>query len=259
MAAFVATTGDEAWDYTALKQRFDQSGPLWAALDGDVCVSPATLASWYTAGFQGRPDRGQRVNTDDWPGFEYAASKVIRRVTANAFPAILQLWSGRPSATGHLYNVPAADSAGILRAAAARIHILRGGILNEQGQERQSFEEFQAALSIDPDNADAKYLLGISPLHERMARQRLAKNASDPTTYQELAYILCQNRRFGEAATLLEQAVASKPDPNLVFILARTYEEKGAIPEAIATYEKLLSLDPGNEMISRYIQELKNR
>jgi tetratricopeptide (TPR) repeat protein len=153
--------------------------------------------------------------------------------------------------------VPAEDTAVLNRYLTAREYILSGGMCNEQGNEQQSFFEFQKALQINPRDEDAQYLLGISRLHERRVMERLATRPDDINAGQELAYIYCQNRRFDDAAALLEKLNAiTGPDPAVYYTLARVYEEKGDKRKAIACYEKLLLIDPGNPEVEQRIRFL---
>src|SRR5262245_17845335 len=50
--------------------------------------------------------------------------------------------------------------------------------------------------------------------------------------------------RFGDAATLLEEAYATFPEPVLLYNLARAYQESGELAKSIDAYERFLAADP---------------
>jgi tetratricopeptide (TPR) repeat protein len=55
---------------------------------------------------------------------------------------------------------------------------------------------------------------------------------------------LYEGGRFREAASLLEEAYATFPEPVLLYNLARAYQESGELAKAIDAYERFLAADP---------------
>jgi predicted membrane-bound spermidine synthase len=260
MLAVVGRETGISLDYGELAVRFTHDKESGADLETKACISPYALASWFVMGKRGIGTFcGPKtvVNTDDCPYFEYTATKMVRSITPSAFDRIGELLACRDSVSGIVKLASGWDRAILDRYGAARNHIINGGMLNEQRRERESLQEYQVALGINPRDEDAQYCLGISRYHEQKVMERLAASPEDPDAIQELAYIYCQNRRFDEAAAFLEKILARQQQPTALFVLGRVYEEKGDTARAIDCYEKLQAYDPGNSELRERIDFLR--
>jgi protein O-mannosyl-transferase len=95
-----------------------------------------------------------------------------------------------------------------------------GNILLQKGRVEEAITQFQKTLQIKPDNADARYNLGLS-FH--------------------------QQGRLDEAISQYEKALKIKPDyAKAHYNLGNALLQKGRADEAIAQYQKALDIEPDN-------------
>lgn len=95
-------------------------------------------------------------------------------------------------------------------------------------------------------------------------------DAADDSTYDRCisqAIEMMSDKRYGDAARVLDQALAARPDDRKARVLqsfarARKALSKRDIPSAVRHYETVLSLDPGNPTAKRemlMVTALRNR
>lgn len=83
---------------------------------------------------------------------------------------------------------------------------------------------------------------------EQLAQQVLADGRGDAAALQILGEALTAQGRFNEAISVLTEAVGASPEaPDQVLLaLASAYEKMGALEDARATYEAVLTANPAN-------------
>ena len=112
---------------------------------------------------------------------------------------------------------------------------------------------YREVLKVDPDNADAIYLLGLlaEAIGDRDLAADLIKNAiaiqpSNILFHSSLAIILKSQGKSDQAIECYLNAL--KLDPNhadILLGLASLYHEAGKLDEAISTYRQYLKIKPG--------------
>jgi Tfp pilus assembly protein PilF len=123
-------------------------------------------------------------------------------------------------------------------------------LLAGQRRTAEAVAHFQQALSLKPDLPSAHFNLGIILWQEgkvleaeKRWREAVRLSPKDVEYASKLAYVLATNadpaaRNGHEAVELAKRAVElsqSKPDPNIVAILAAAYAEAGDFPSAVTT------------------------
>lgn len=126
----------------------------------------------------------------------------------------------------------------------ADLHALKGHALGRMAQGNPmdmmrygmaAMQEYEKALAIDPENADARFGRGVSRL---MAPPGFGGNVDG-------------------AIEDLEVACKKKPFPEAYYYLGEAYKKKGQTDKARAAYEKALKLRPGYQEAARALAELK--
>jgi protein O-mannosyl-transferase len=127
-----------------------------------------------------------------------------------------------------------------------------GIALFEKGRVDEAVVQYQKALEIEPDYADADYNLGNAffqqgRLDEAIAQwQKVLKiQPDDAQVHNDLGFALFEKGHVDEAVTHYEKALGIKPDyteahNNLGIALA----QKGRLDEAIAQYQMALQIKP---------------
>ncbi|MBZ0272478.1 tetratricopeptide repeat protein [bacterium] len=132
------------------------------------------------------------------------------------------------------------------------VQITRGLILYQRGRFEEASEEFKLILSAEPQNGEARYLLGmsrmrLSDLHG--ALETLARIPQDHDRYYDgirvRAHILRRLRRPAEAAQVLRQALQMNPEDaatmsELAFVLA----DMGEVDRAIELMNEAVKIAP---------------
>jgi len=144
---------------------------------------------------------------------------------------------------------------------AAQQNNVNGRQFFELGQYSTAMNEFQKALSKDPNNADALYNLGASlyaqgkqsnnkqwlDQAEQLYRQAIAANDQHVDAHRGLAGLLIETNREKYAFDLINQWQSRYPaatDP--IVELARLYQEYGDNRRATDLLADALKLDPNN-------------
>jgi type IV pilus assembly protein PilF len=115
--------------------------------------------------------------------------------------------------------VTESDESSRQRRARLRMELASGYF--EQGQTTVALDEIKQALAADPNNADAYNLRGLvymrlddAALAEDSFRRAIAINPRDANARHNYGWLLCQQNRYGDAATQFNEALAvpSYPD-----------------------------------------------
>ena len=147
----------------------------------------------------------------------------------------------------------------IVNPALTAAHINLGRLFSVRKEDDRAFEEYQAAVHLDRNNAEAK-----NDLVEVAERQALAaRNAGDlekslsillrtrqempqdPRVLYDFGMVALQMKLYEDAAQAFETAWKIKPDlPNCVYALARTRLEQQKLPEAERLLREYLKIRP---------------
>jgi protein O-mannosyl-transferase len=135
-----------------------------------------------------------------------------------------------------------------------KAHYGLGNALSQTGRVDEAISQYQMALQIRPDYADARASIGLSLFKEgkpdeaiRQFRKALQIQPDHVNAHNGLGIALFQEGSVDEAIIHFQKALQSKPDNvnarnNLGIALA----EKGRTAEAIAQYQRALQIQPVN-------------
>lgn len=144
---------------------------------------------------------------------------------------------------------------------AARNHNVAGVNAYQSGQISQAINEFQQALSRDPQNADAYYNLGSCyyalakqsnnqtwmQQSEQLLRQSIALNDRNAAPHRALAALLVETNRQRYAFDLLHTWQRRHPELSDPLVeLARLHQEFGDVPKAADYLADALRIDPSD-------------
>ena len=109
--------------------------------------------------------------------------------------------------------VTASDESDASKRAHVRMEL--ASLYFERGQMTTALDQVKLAIAADPAFGEAFNLRGLiyanlddERLAEESFRRALQLNARDADTMQNLGYFLCQKKRYGEANSLFDQALA---------------------------------------------------
>lgn len=153
--------------------------------------------------------------------------------------------------------VTASDEPSGRRRARIRLELAIGYF--EAGQTTVALDEIKQALAADPNFADAYNLRGLAymrlddaGLAEDSFRRAIALNPREPNTLHNYGWLLCQQKRYGDAAQQFSAALAV---PNYMD-RAKTLMTQGVCqmqagqrPEAERSLTQAYEIDAGNPVI----------
>jgi tetratricopeptide (TPR) repeat protein len=156
------------------------------------------------------------------------------------------------------------------RAAAIHEHLHQAEAYLRANDASSAVKEFEAVLTLDPNNAEAYANLGVIAFFQRdyrKASQNFRKAlAIDPSLAKTQALLGISQERLGDASAgaLLGKSFAQLQDKQLrvkVGIeLANLYQQRGDVERAVPVVQKLVDLDPDSVeilyMAQRLYQEL---
>ncbi len=125
----------------------------------------------------------------------------------------------------------------------------------------------EAGLDLNPRDASALLGLGIH-LYEQefyeesrdLLKRAVKNDGEEPVAHRRkarmlLAIIQNYDRKFGEAESLLKDALALRPpgedEPKLLFVLGRTYASWGRVEDSQKTMQTILRLYPQNPIAQK--------
>ena len=126
--------------------------------------------------------------------------------------------------------------------------------LGKQGRHAEAIEQWQLALTLNPDDAGAESNLGVSLAKAGRPRdaiahfdKALALNPQDASAHANAGGILAQLGRLEEALPHLQQAIALAPNSAHAHynLGAALYAGRGDARGALAEWRTALRLDPG--------------
>jgi tetratricopeptide (TPR) repeat protein/SAM-dependent methyltransferase len=115
---------------------------------------------------------------------------------------------------------------------------------------------YREALAHDPGNAEATHFLGLSLCQTgrgeegfSLMRRSVELNGAEIMYRQNLGFLLSQHGLLGEAESCLREAIALQPRAPLYNFLGTVLQRRGNYREALAAYERALSLDAGDSNV----------
>jgi spermidine synthase/tetratricopeptide (TPR) repeat protein len=172
----------------------------------------------------------------------------------------------------HLESDPATASALLARAteldpAYIPAYLLKAKADLSDGRPRDATETLGRVLSVEPFNATAHHLKGLSLIQReqyeagRVELQRALEGMPGDLDLKEaLAYTWVMQGRMERAGDLYREVLEAEPDRfgalnNYATVLA----EQGKLEEAVATWTRALALSPGNPDIMANIEEARQK
>ena len=188
---------------------------------------------------------------------QVAKSEVRYRNAVTRFPTFIRAWNNLGvlyySAGKYTEAVPCFSKAVVLGDRDPMTFGLLGYSLEQGGDQVSAEMAFMQALGGDPANLEWKEgLLRICIAGKQFARAEalvkdlIAKAPRETRYWLAYANILLADNRKLEAIVLLENAAATGvAGGDELLMLADLYSGQGLVPEAIATYERLRTVSPG--------------
>jgi tetratricopeptide (TPR) repeat protein len=136
-----------------------------------------------------------------------------------------------------------------------------------RGMDGEGAELLKKALTIEPDNADVRYALGLYLVRKRdyaaaldllrRAHELMPENARYAYVY---AVALNSTGAAAEAITLLEETHRRHPvDREVLIALVSMARDNGDFAAALRNARELLALDPGNSQLRALISDLEKK
>jgi len=137
--------------------------------------------------------------------------------------------------------------------------LILGWIAHQQREFEVAVERYQQYLSVKPEDADARYTLGLAlrelgDAHTKLQRwedaikayqQVLTINADDVVTIIKLGNVFHTLNRWPKSIAMYEEALALQPDNVQVHRhLGASLQKSGQMKQAIKCFEQALSLQP---------------
>jgi tetratricopeptide (TPR) repeat protein len=141
---------------------------------------------------------------------------------------------------------------------------LGGVLLNLNGLERAT-EVLEKAVALAADDPTAQYNLGLAYVRagryaeaERAYRRAVVLAPKNHHIYNGLSYALLKQSRYLEAERMAAEAVQLYPDfLEAHYNRGRALEGLGAVAQAMAAYERVLQLDPGQRRLRTRLARLQ--
>jgi tetratricopeptide (TPR) repeat protein len=146
----------------------------------------------------------------------------------------------------------ALEKAATLNASLAAVHNQLGFLNLQSGRDTQAEEQFQLAISQDPQYSEAQNNLGVlygrqgrTTQAEQLFREATENNPQYEQAFVNLGLILASESRLTDAEQALQSAVQIKPDDRKALtgramVLSRLNRQS----EALDLFRKIITLDP---------------
>lgn len=133
-------------------------------------------------------------------------------------------------------------------------HLTRSAALLSMGSTAKAREELELTGKLYPDNADARYQVGVMAWQDKdykKAEQVFTSmnhdNPRDPRGLFGITETLAAQNRMNDAIKEMDKAIAAEPDRNdLILARANFYVRAQRYDEAIAAFKKMLEKDPNS-------------
>ena len=141
-------------------------------------------------------------------------------------------------------------------------------VLEKQAKFDDAVRAFQRVIAIDPKHAEAYNYVGYmyaergQNLDEAISLIGKALSLEPDNGYfiDSLGWAYYQQGKYPDALRELKRAVEkAKEDPVIFDHLGDAYAKNGFEEDALAAWEKSLSLDPSSDGVKQKVQEVKSR
>lgn len=142
------------------------------------------------------------------------------------------------------------DRAGELDPGSASIRFKKGKVLDGLGRDDEATRSFEESFKLTPHREDLVrglrlQRMGNAKEAERIYRDVLVKNPEDVDALRLLASIAMRAKQWGDAAVLLEKALAKAPDFYQAWMdLGRALQEQDRTDDALDAYAQAMRLGP---------------
>jgi len=137
----------------------------------------------------------------------------------------------------------------------AQVHATHAQMLAKSGKTEEALAEFNQAIELDPNNADALYGRGLlyqgekqdaQAIEDFTAANGLKPQQADPLLGRAVSYLALD--KFKEAAADLDEAVQADPQNAQIWTTrGRAYERLGDKAKAAESYGRAVNLRPRDE------------
>jgi tetratricopeptide (TPR) repeat protein len=140
-----------------------------------------------------------------------------------------------------------------------------GLVLGATGRKSEAIDALQTAVTLSPQDAEARSNLGVTlqelgRLDEALAsyKQAIALSSDSTESHYNLGNTLKELGRLDEALASYKQAIALKPDfAEAHYNLGITLQELGRLDEALASYKQAIALKPDFAEAHRMLTSIK--
>jgi Flp pilus assembly protein TadD len=150
--------------------------------------------------------------------------------------------------------------------ASARARLGLGYAYDRSGLPRMAIAQYETGLKLDPQ--DPRLYTNLGAAHqklgelyeaERVYAAALKLRRHDLKILNNLGYLYVQKKEFDKAHSMLEKAerLSKGRSPTVYANFGLLYEVQNKMPEALAAYQKAITLDPGNDVYAQRIAVLE--
>ena len=185
------------------------------------------------------------------------ASKGCAHCSAKWMPPSREPTAGMTSTSNTAQPLTESDEPEAQKRARIRLELATGYF--EQGQTSVALDEIKQSLAADPTYAEAYNLRGLvymrlddAALAEDSFRRSIALVPRDPNTLHNYGWLLCQQRRFGDATAQFNAALAVpsyRDNAKTLMAQGVCQVQAGERAEAERTLLQAYELDAGNPVV----------
>jgi predicted O-linked N-acetylglucosamine transferase (SPINDLY family) len=222
---------------------------------GDLCAA----MELYAAVIQRDPRNAEALYMSGWVAFregDFSKARDLFRQAVSVTPKRAEYHNALGLASMELGDYAEAESS-ILRAirlsSRPEFHNSLGTVWKRQGRLTEAIRSYRHAIKQDDRFAEAYYNLGncyhLAGQFENAVQnyRRAAKeDPGAPAPLIALGEVLRSLGKIAEAIQTLEAASQLAPDADVACAIGDLYQDAGRLVEAVAAYQRALSLDPGS-------------